>query len=230
MKYVAALNFLDKLYYIRINDDGSCDECYSPIVATKFKTAEEAVDWVKENTTFGDYAKSVLFSTAEKNFNDWVNNGMIRRSFPALNKNVSRKYDKDKDTNLDVLNWWFDNEEVRYEDYETWPKLYSIFDHVWDVQKFTDGSKSFSIYTNRNGKFTNFKKELDLILDKVTPNEKEEKVLSIFDYHCGEGGNFAYLVQSKDGKWSVRTRYYDEIKNETLKECFEFMKKNRYYE
>ena len=61
MKYVAALNFLDKLYYIRINDDGSCDECDSPIVATKFKTAEEAVDWVKENTTFGDYAKSVLF-------------------------------------------------------------------------------------------------------------------------------------------------------------------------
>lgn len=232
MKYVAALNFnSDRSYYIHLKGDGSWHESYTPIGAAEFNSMATAKNWVKNNTTMGDYVHAEPLDKAIESFNEWVKNGMIRRSFPVLNKSISRKYDKNKDTPLDVLNWRCEqnDDNVRYEDYKTWPRLYSIFDHLWDVSKYTDG-KTFSIYVKPDSVFKKFKKEFDLVIDKVDKrNEKGELFFNIFDHFCGEGGNFAYLVQSEDGTWRVDSRW-NTLSKGTLKECFEFMKKNRYYE
>lgn len=232
MKYIIALDFDQELpHYVCCKEDGSWNEVYSPKNATQFTTAKKATDWGKNNTTFGDYIVAVTYDSAVEKFDQWIADGMIRRSFPALDQKISRKYDPEKDDKYAVLDWRMkSHDNIRYEDYKTWPYLYSIFNHLWGVQTYMDSTMSFQIWVKKDSKFENFKEELDLILDKVTYREDNDIVLSIFDHFCGEGGNFAYLVKHDHDTWSVKTRYSFEVKKKTLEDCFDFMKRERYYE
>jgi len=236
MKYIVSLNFGESRYYVCFNQDGSYNESYSPVNASQFESKKEAINWAKNKTTFGEYAVAVPFDEEKQKFDSWVANGMIRRSFPAIDRNLSRKYNPEKDDKFAVLDWRYKyatkvNEcQIHFEDYETWPELYGVFSHLWGVESYNDNTISFSICAARNSKFETFKTELDLVIDKVTHAKNENKVLRIFDHFCGEGGNFSYLVQQKNGKWAVTGSYSKYVENATLEECFKYIKKYRYYD
>lgn len=237
--YILAHKFGDsELYYVRCGEY-SWEEILSPHVATEFKSESLAIEWSKENTTFGEYAVALDPQPEKEKFDEWVKNGMVRRKFDIVDKKLSRKYNNE--TPEEILAWWIakweDKSGVRYEDYKTWPKLNSVFKHLSDcVSYYSKGYSgpllhSFSVFTGRDGKFEDFKKELDLILPHITHlNDNGDKLIDVFDHYLSESGNSVKLVAHKNGKFSVEGRYDTPIKNSDLEKCFEYLRQERYYE
>jgi hypothetical protein len=239
--YLLTLDFQQGLpYYIRINDDGSWDEIYNPEFATEFPDAKDAVSWGAKNTTFGEYVKSVDKQEALEFWHKWISEGTVRRHFEPLS-NLSRKYDPKKDDKYAVLEWRYQlqltGEDVRYEDYKTWPDLFSIFDCLWSVETYYDHKDrekrlvTFQIAVRPETTFQQFQDDLNLILDKITYIDKEGgKKLSIMDHYCGEGGNFACLYLYPDGQAEVGSSYHSMTQKTSLENAFNYIKKHRYYD
>jgi len=201
--YILAHKFGDAdPYYIQLSDT-HWEESLCPYVATEFKSAVAATKWSKENTTFGEYAVALEPQPEKEKFDEWVKNGMVRRRFDILNKKLSRKYNGE--TPEEVLAWRIsvreDVDAIRYEDYKTWPDLYSVFKHLFNCSSYYSKGEvgklqhSFSVYTRRDGKLDDFEKELNLILPHVTYLDDDGgKMINVFDHYLSEGGNSMSLV------------------------------------
>lgn len=238
MKYILSLNFLGgENYYVRINDN-SWDEVYSPEVATEFSTKKQAIQWFGENTTMAEYASAISKEDAIQKWKEFQKNGYIRRTFPFLNKAISCQYDKKKHSKLDVLKQRFDmcgDDNVRYEDYKTWPKLYEHFECLFDVRSYyTDENeegvaRTLEICVNKKTTFATFVEELRIALNFCEKEENEYKVFDIFDHFLSEYGNSACFFYKSDDDCRLECRYGESVEG-NLKSVFDFWQKERYYE
>ena len=223
-------------YYVRFNEDGGWDETYNPSVATVFKTKESASQKAETHTTMSEYMVPVDYDREESEFEVWVEEGMIRRSFGPLST-LNRKYNGESAD--EVLQWWLelqkqDEDSVQYEVYRTWPKLYAVFNHLWDTQSYIDRetcerSHSVSVYTARNGNYGSFREEVEKVLNYVTlTDENGGKILDVFDHYLSENGNSVSLVIQQDGLWRVEGRA--SFGPDDPEKVFNFLRKNRWYE
>ncbi len=238
MSYIISLDFQQpEPYYLRVNSDGSSDECYDPTVATPFSSKKEALTWGKENTTFGKYVKVVDYNKAFDKFDKWIVNGMVRRHFEPINRKLSRQYDPTKDDKYAVLKWHCEyavsGSDIRYEDYKTWPPLYRVFHCLFSVERYEDRNNemtTFQLSVRKDVSFEQFQEELSLVLDKVSYVDCGNLVFPIIDYKCGEGGDFVYLVKKcDDDLWGVKGRYDLSVEMTSLRECFNYIKERRYF-
>jgi len=118
---------------------------------------------------------------------------------------------------------------VSYQDYETWPDLYKVFNNIWSIDEYDVGLISFQLYIAENSTFKTFKKEFNLVSPYCTPEKNGNKIYSIIDRFLGEYGDRATLIEHKNGTFSVRDRY-ETIINGNLKDCFDYLKKYLYHE
>jgi len=234
--YLIALKFNDSVYYIRCSTD-FWEEVYDPSFATPFQTKKEALNWGKTNTTFGEYIIAVESIEELKKYRKWVAEGTVRRKFDIVDKTLSKKYENEGP--LEVLNWWVQvrkaENSVRFEDFNTWPQLYEVFQHVhscgntfvYNDPKQT-GKLAFNLLVRKNSSFDKFKEELNIILPFHAYEEKEWKVFPIFDYYCAEGGNTVRLFYRNENECKVCSRFSDSIKGNLL-DCFNYLQEFRYY-
>lgn len=220
-------------YYVRVNDK-NWDEIFNPNYATLFKSKKEAKEWLVKNTTLEEYANVVDLKDTVEKYNEWSKNGSVRRSFDFVDNSLSRPYNNESPE--EVLEWRLkvNSEQIRYDDYKTWPDLYTLFNNVYRLTEYhsDDYSKkyvSFELYFRKDSKFKEFKKEFDLILPKVTSQKNGYKDFSVFDHFLSEGGDSVDLFYKTDEDCYVAGRYTNKIKG-SLKECFEYLRKERYYE
>lgn len=238
-EYIIKLDFGGTNYYVRDNENGTWDEILDPHFATVFNQKKQAKDWAKENITFTEYVKVVQSEPEDKKFDEWVQKGMIRRSFNVINKEISRKYNNESPE--DVLKQLIlfqrtDENEYSYKDYATWPNLNSVFEFLFDTESYVsrkndDDYHTFSIYVKPDSKYKNFEKEIQLIIPHITYFDSDGgKIISIFDRFLSAGGDSACLVANNDGTFSVKGAYFRPLEHKSLEECFGFIKKYRYYE
>lgn len=239
MTYIISHDFEQSTpYCVRVVDETTFDEVYNPEFATQFKTKKEAQEWIDISSSMKEYSKVVDFDESVQKYKEWVEGGTVRRTLACINRTMSRKYNNEPLE--EVIDWWVyartNDNEIDYEDYETWPKLSSISKHLWDVsgyhsRDYKDLYLTFKIYTKQDGNFEDFQRELNLVLDKITYKDEDGfLILPIFDHYLSEGGNSVSLLihpetkQVKiDGRWRV-------IKFVSLEDAFEYMKSERYYE
>ena len=213
-------------YYVRVND-GNWDEIYDPNFATSFDTKKAITQWVRKNTIYTEYAKAVDAKQAIEKHNEWAKNGSIRRTFEFVDNNLSRPYNGESAE--EVLQWRLNvDDNIRYEDYKTWPDLHQKFENLFQLQKYPDETLTFSLYFKQTASFENFKKEFSLALPYVTRIEKDYKVFHVFDHFLSEGGNVVDFHYKSDSKCKVVSRWNDKIVGD-LKTCFDYLVAERYY-
>lgn len=229
-------------YYVRVNDDSTWDEIYDPNFATTFPTTEDANNWVKKHTNFSDYAKVLPAADEWLEYELYMENGGVRRSFDLITDDVSRPYDPDNDTVEDVIDFWVnhDSESVRYEDYKTWPKLYSLTSHIFDVLVYHDQDDysklyvSFSVYVPSDTPDHNqFEKEIKSVLKHITRKDEEGRlVIDVFDHKLSyRGDSVSILYDEVKDDWYVTSGYYcDPTKFDSIKKLFEYLRRYRYYD
>jgi len=207
---------------------------HNPHSAKSFNKVSEAKLFIRESITFKDVEVLPLEAEAEK-FQNWLSEGCTYRTLPAKNKLLSRKYNGESRT--EVLKWWVEQTkshdfEVDYEDYKTWPDLFSKFSHIHSVEGFEDGTITFSLYTPQNGKFKTFKKEFDLVRPYCTCIDVVDgrKIYHVFDHYLCSGGNSVSLVEYKNGSFSVNSNYNTIELAGSIEDCFEYLRRHRWYE
>lgn len=140
----------------------------------------------------------------------------------------------------EVIDWWIyssaNGDEIDYDDYKTWPELYSITNHLWSVNGYhsKDYKKlyiSFDIYSKQSGQFEDFEKELNMVLDKITFKDEEGYlILPIFNHYLSEHGNsVSLLIHPETKKVKIGGRWRDDEFN-SLEDAFNYIKKERWYE
>lgn len=247
-KYVISNQLLDNfVFYCRLNEqDNVMELIWNPDYATKFSSKQKAKDFINKyipQNGISAREKIVLLKGAKTKFNKWVKTiqtGGILNTY-NIKSFLSKPYQGEN--KYKVLQWWIDIHKddtidlIDYKHYETWPNLYELFDHIFNVQEYCDTEDyskkylSFSIRVNKNSRYQTFKKEIDLILPHITfIDDKNSKIIDIFDRYLSEGGNSVYLHAHTDGKFSVKGRYNTIIEKTILKKCFEYLKRERYYD
>jgi hypothetical protein len=240
MTYIITHDFgQDISYFVKVVNDTTFDEVYDPKFATQFKTKKEAQQWIDVSSSMKKYSKVVNFEENVQKYEEWVKRGTVRRTLSCINRTVSRKYNNE--TLEEVIEWWIyqknNDNEIDYDDYKTWPQLYSISKHLWDIEAYHSDDYeelyiSFEIYTRQDGNYDEFQSELNMILDKVTyKNEDGYLVLRIFDHYLSEYGNTVYLlIHPETQQVKIEGRYsYDNQEFSSLEKAFNYMKKERYY-
>ena len=158
-------------YYVRINNDDTFDEVYDLNAATKFNVKSEAQKWVDTYSKFVEYSTIVEFNKEVPQYNEWIKNGMIRRTLNCINRKVSRPYNNE--SLEQVIDWWIyqkhNDDLIAYEDYKTWPHLYSISKYLWDVaayhsKDYKERHLTFELRSPRNGVFSEFQAELNKVI------------------------------------------------------------------
>lgn len=241
MSYIIKHDFNQEIpYYVRLVNDKEFEEIYNPKFATQFDTQKAAMTWVNRSSSMSKYSKIVDAESAIQEYENWVNSGSVRRTLACINQTMSRPYNNE--TVDEVIDWWLyqreNDDEIKYEHYETWPKLYSITKHLWDVEshhnrEYTELFHTFQIFTNRDGNFTDFEKEINKVLNKVTyKNEDGYLIFPIFDHFLSEYGNSVSLLIHPDTKQvKIKGSYlWDKKEFSSLEDAFEYMKQERYYE
>ncbi len=230
--YIIGLNFGENTYYVRIRKNG-WDEVYNPKFATAFDKKKDAVDWGKNETTFGEYVVGLKQEDEIKKYEEWHKSGSVRRSFNPIDKILSRSYKNE--SALEILNWWVSvravdiDTEVLYHHYVSWPRLHSVFSNISEVESTLDGKLIFRMYVKKDATFDKFKEELNLILPHQTYMDGNYKSMSIMDRYLSEHGNSVMFNYKNDDDCSVKGRWSDSHKG-NLKSCFEYLKEDRYYE
>jgi hypothetical protein len=228
-------------FFVQANET-EWKELYNPHKATLFKSKALAQQWMKDHTTFTQYAQYVNAKEAIAAYDEWISNGGVRRVIEYVDNKFSRKYDPKKDTAIDVLNWRYDQSKrneatIRYEDYRTWPQLHSLFSHIFNTETYrvNEGDSpyqtTFQIYTSKNGDLKKFKEELKLILPKAEIiTEDGYAQFQIFDYECSEFDTYHFLYKNAKDCKIVASRYRTQVMAEgDVKYVFEYMKRERYY-
>jgi len=233
-------------YYTRIDkDNGVYHEIYDPRQATVFHNKARAEQWIKDNCI---YAKNMKLEQREphiKLFEQFLEGGMIRRTFDmATTIPHNYEYDPEKHTWMDVLEWTWMNllnpDAIPFEVYKTWPKIYSLDEltFIWDFTSSHDirvySKKYYNVelvFPKGETNYKQFKLELDYMMVNfdLTPNDDGTLPFKVFDRFLCEGGNSVTLVKHPDGKWSVEGRYCLKLAPTTLKKCFDYLVRERYY-
>lgn len=239
MSYIIQHDFGQTVpYYVRLVDTEVFEEVYNPNVATSFKTKKEATEWVNTYSSMSDRSKVVNASKEIAKFEDWFKAGTVRRVLSCINVSQSRSYNGESPK--EVIEWWLyysaNDDEIKYEHYETWPKLYSKFKHLWDVETYSNADytelyTTFSICTRKDGVFKDFERELNMVMDKVTyKNDEGYLIFPITDHYLSAGGNSVLLLVNPskekvriDGRW-------EDNEFDSLEKAFNFMRRERYYE
>lgn len=239
MTYIISQDFEQSTpYYVRVVDESTFDEVYNPEFATQFKTKKKAQEWIDISSSMKEYSNVVDFDKSVQKYKEWAEAGTVRRTLSCINRTMSRKYNNEPLE--EVIDWWIyektNDSEIDYEDYKTWPQLYSISKHLWNVsgyhsRDYEDLYVTFEIYTKQDSNFEDFQRELNLVLDKITYKDEDGfLILPIFDHYLSEGGNSVSLLihpETKQVKIGGRWRV---IKFASLEDAFEYMKSERYYE
>lgn len=229
-------------YYVRVVDNTTFEEVYDPQFATKFNTKKEAQQWIDVSSSMKEYSKIVDLVESVKNYAIWCNNGTVRRTLTCINRTTSRPYNNEPID--EVIDWWIyeknNDDEIDYEDYKTWPHLYSMSKHLWDVEAYCSfdydceqRSITFQLYTRKSGKFEEFENELKRVINKVTHKDEDGfLVFPIFDHYlCVNGNSVSLLIHPEtkqvklSGRWS-----YDNREFTTLEDAFNYLKRERWYE
>ena len=109
-----------------------------------------------------------------------------------------------------------------------------MYTHLWSIQKYHDEKDfdktniTFQMNTNRSGKLSKFKEELNLILPYITLKEGDYKVVNIIDHNLGESGDFASFLYKDDNDCKIDGRYGSIISG-NIRQVFDYWKKERYY-
>jgi hypothetical protein len=230
--------------YFKFNDK-NYELVLDPSMATEFANQEEAISLLTDKTsTCVEQIKVFDLKGAKAKFAKWAKASFSLGERSYLNKSLSRKYDPQKDTVNDVIDWHWkksleDEDLIRYEDYKSWPKLWSVTKNIWDVTGYEDYKKgkhfqTFSLVFRRDDQFEAFKKEIDYILKNFEITCKDEKGnirFDVFDHYLSEGGNTVSFYKINKNKWEVRPwgSVCSTIVSGDLKTCFEYLKKERYY-
>ena len=226
-------------YYVRINNNKNFDEIYNPSFATHFNTKEEAKKWIDTYSSMAEYSKVVEFQNACNKYKEWEKAGSIRRTLNCVNLSMSRPYNNESID--DVIDWWIyttlNEDQIKYEDYKTWPDLHQMSKHLFCIESYRNKDYSeeyitFQIRTSRSGKFKEFEKELNRVMNKVTyKTDDDYLIFPIFDHYLSEGGNSEYLeIHPKTKHARISNRYGPVKEFNSLKEAFKYIKKERYYE
>lgn len=238
-RYIVKINnpFIGDGYYRFDEKSWTFVIVLDPNSATVFNDKNAALAWMRENTAEDkDQYRVVEFGKAVTKWEKWLKSGAVFSSKrPLRDQKFSRKYNDDAPEV--VLDWhWlrYENENaIKYEDYKTWPDLFQVFKHLCDVSAFENEAggffKTVEIYVNQDSNFETFASELNLVYDRITFLDDDGfKVMPVFDRYLSEGGNKAYL-KGKDGYWKVVIRDYKIAVEGTLKDCFDYLRKHRYY-
>lgn len=218
-----------------ILDDGSSDVyslTLSPMVATKFKSKKEAKYWIDNNTDDTSNTISIVRVTEEliNEFKEWSKT-MIKGTINKVDHSERFKYDSTVHNRMDILNFWYDKFEnsgkMAYKDYASWPHLSSVFDHIFDICIDSRGEFYCSLYVNKKSSYDNFINDINIIRDKIN---NRSFTADIFDHYLCEGGNKVDLNINDDDTGSISGGYmFSRGFEGTLEECFEYLKKHRYY-
>jgi hypothetical protein len=239
MTYIIQHDFnQDTPYYVKTVDNTEFQEIYNPKIATQFKTKKEAQQWIDVYSSMKSHSKVVDFEKSVQKYEEWVNGGTVRRTLACINRTMSRKYNNE--SLEDIIDWWIyqrnNDDEIDFDDYKTWPQLHTIAKHLWDVEGYHSKDYkeiyiTFEIYTPEDGNFEDFQRELNMVMDKVTYKDDDGfLIMPIFDHFLSEHGNSVSLLihpETKQVKVGGRWRKEDFS---SLKEAFNYMRRERYYE
>jgi adenosine deaminase len=241
MSYIIKHDFDQPIpYYVRLVDSEKFEELYCPKFATRFETREKAQEFIDTYSSVAEYSKVVDAATAIEEYDKWVESGTVRGTRKCINTTVSRPYNGES---LDeVIDWWIyqkhNDNEIKYEHYETWPGLYSITKHLVEVGAYHNNDYSelfitFLIRTSKDGEFSVFESELSKVMNRVTYKDDEGYLIfPILDHYLSEHGNsVSLLIHPETTKVKIgRGRYSSGDEFATLEGAFNYMKKERYYE
>lgn len=246
-EYVVGLSFGNEDIYFLKEEGDEILELYNPEEATVFSASATALKFARERTAMGEYAKSYTVEAARKHWQDFISPKKVRRRLPAVQPSFSRKYDPQKDTREEVLRMHIEMHKhdrfVRYEDYQTWPRLYALFKYIFEKAAYADPENhnadvftfSMALPPTDDNSFVlrYFKDELRLVLKYATyKNEDGYTVIPIFDYKLSEHGDSCHFFYKSDDDCFIKGRYDSftpvSPKNQ-LKECIEFWRRRRYY-
>lgn len=240
MSYIISHNFktFHLPYFVKVVDKESFTEIYNPEFATIFSTKKEAQDWINYSSPMKKYSKVVDYKKSVKEYQEWYKSGTPRRTLGCINRSMSRPYNNDS---LDVvIDWWIyyssNDDLIDYEDFGTWPKLYSLTKHIHDVSGYHSKDYkelyiTFDLYTSRDGNFEEFEAELNRIIHKVTYKDEEGYLIfPIFDHYLSEGGNSVSLLFHPDIKKVKIGGRWHKGEYSSLADAFEYLRKERYYE
>jgi hypothetical protein len=239
MNYIIKHDFDQPIpYYVRLVDSKKFEEVYSPKFATQFETEKEAQEFIDTYSSVAEYSKIVDAATAIEEYDKWVESGTVRGTLRCINTTASRPYNGES---LDeVIDWWIyqkhNDREIKSEHYQTWPNLYSISKHLWEVSAYNNKDYSekyitFEIKTSKDGNFVEFEAELNKVMNMVTYKDGDGYLIfPIFDHYLSEHGNsVSLLIHPETNKVKIGGRWKNEDFS-SLEEAFNYMKRERYYE
>jgi hypothetical protein len=186
-----------------------------------------------------DFSRIVDLSTATRDFDNLVNSGSARRTLNCIDQTMSRPYNGE---GLDeVIDWHVYRKEndskIKFEHYSTWPELYTLSKHLWEVVEYSDRNLKesyigFEIHTSRVGVFKEFEEDINRVIDKVTYKDDDGfLIFPVLDHFLCEGGDsVSLLIHPKTGEAKVEGRWVEEIKFSSLEDAFNYLKKERYYQ
>lgn len=241
MNYIIKHDYgnIEANYYVKtLPDNKEFEEVYNPKFATTFGSHKEAKTWIDTYSPMAQFCKIVETTKAIEDHEKFVNSGTVRRTLVCINTSMSRPYNGEKLE--EVIDWWvyanLNDGKIKYEHYETWPKLYSISKHLFEAKIYSNRNHTeeyitFEIYTNSKGKFEEFQKELNMVMDKITLKDDEGYLdFPIFDHYLSEGGNSVSLfIHPETNKVKIGNRWGSNDLD-SLEDAFEYMKQERYYD
>jgi hypothetical protein len=210
----------------------------NPYWATRFRSEDDATSWLTLNVCSQSHKffKVVNRYNTLGTFDSWYDSGMPMGSCETLSTSLSKKYNGE--TGRELLDWWFNYNKVEsdrvisYDCYETWPKPYSVFKHIWEIRGYWDSEYKnkeirLCVYTRKEANFDDFKQELELGLDVIGANGPVS--VDVFDRYLSEYGNSVCLQRDEKGEWSVKSRIGLHHLG-SLRSVFDYLVQERWYE
>lgn len=215
-----------------LKDDGDyVIETHSPILATDFKTKKEAKDYVAKNTEWKEYATIVKRTQKMVDeFNAWLST-MQRRRIEKIDRSGKYDFNQSKHGRDEVFDFWMNKHSkpgaMSDESFLTWPYLSAYFKNLYSVGRTGDNQYYVECWFRVGDDYNTFEKEMVYLFDHVTVDELK---ISVFDHFLCEGGNKVdFTINRSLSEVTVEERF-NKKSFKSLKECFDFMVKERYYE
>lgn len=205
------------------------DEVYGlhqPTNAQRFETKKEARDTL-EPALDGQEVKVVKYQKAvEHHEENCLKPYRVRKSLAS-----SRPYKGERREEL--IQFWIDyyknGTPIKQEHFYQWPDLYMDYHHIFGICPFPKNKIGFVLRTERDGDFDVFLEELKIAMKYSDMVEDGKHTFDIFDHRLGECGDHAWLVT--DGTMGmIRERYGSDSSWMPIKDCFDHIRRDCYYE
>jgi hypothetical protein len=207
---------------------------HDPRKASHFDSIEDAKEFCK----LFDYEDRKI-EPVTKHIKAFEKCNYVYRKIAMLDKSMDIKYDGKKHDAIAVLDWRIKHAKasekaVSFENYRTWPDLYSVFTYLHSLTKYNSRDYKSLFYsvqlkTPKNGNYKEFYKELRLVLDYCTfIDEDGRKIFDIFDHELCEYERRS-LRFGGDQNCTINNGRCDMFEG-TLEECFNLMKREYWYE